>query len=89
METNMNAEIHEELKNKGQILIDAAYEFWKIHQKLCGPRAVVWLEASDGHFVLFTRSEYRQQIMSKVECFSEETPLEEPFVMQEKIKLIS
>jgi len=54
MENNINKDIHQELKDKGQNLISAAYEFWKVHQKLQGPRAVVWLEASDGHFVLFT-----------------------------------
>ncbi len=80
METNMNAKIHEELNNKGQDLIDAAYEFWKVHQKLNGPRAVVWLKASGGHFVCFTRGEYLDQIMSNIGPICEESPLDEPFV---------
>ena len=70
----------EELKNKGQELISAAYEFWEVHQNIEGPRAVVWLEASDGHFVLFTRGEYKNKIMSVVETLNEEIPLDEPFV---------
>ena len=83
METNLNPEIHRELKEKGQALLFAAYEFWKVHRKLCGPRAVVWLEADDGHFVLFTRGEYRQQIMGGITPFTEETPLDEPFTVPE------
>lgn len=83
METNMNAEIHQELKDKGQILINAAYDFWKVHQKLCGPRAVVWLQATDGHFVLFTRGEYLTQIMHNINCANEEIPLEKPFTIDE------
>lgn len=81
METNMNPEIHQELKDKGQELIRAAHEFWKVHRKLCGPRAVVWLKASDGHFVLFTRGDYLTQIMNNIEPVSEETTLDEPFTV--------
>jgi len=66
METNMNADIHSELKEKGQALLEAAYEFWKVHQQMCGPRAVVWLKGTDGHFVLFTRGEFLDDIMSRV-----------------------
>ncbi len=83
METNMNTAIKKELYDKGKELIEAAYEFWEIHQKVAGSRAVVWLKASDGHFVLFTRGEYLDQIMKNIAPLSEETMLDEPF-MEEK-----
>lgn len=82
METNMNTVINEELYDKGQKLIEAAYDFWKVHQKIAGPRAVVWLKASGGHFVLFTRDEYLDQIMENISPLTEETVLDEPFVSE-------
>jgi hypothetical protein len=32
MQTNMNPEIHAELKAKGQALLSAARDFWEVHQ---------------------------------------------------------
>jgi len=87
METNMNAEIHTTLRTKGQKLINAARAFWKVHQKLAGPRAVVWLKATDGHFILFTRCEYLERIQSVINPISEETPLDEPFIEKTKTDL--
>jgi hypothetical protein len=81
METNMNPEIYQELREKGQSLIDAAHEFWKVHQKLAGPRAVVWLQDTGGHFILFTRGEYRDRLLWNINPLSEETPLHEPFTI--------
>lgn len=86
METNMNAAIHDELKTKGQALLNSAYDFWKVHKSICGPRAVVWLEDDSGHFVLFTRSEYRNQIMGNITPATDETPLNEPFTIEEQKK---
>ena len=59
-----------------QHLLDAAMAFWRVHRRLAGPRAVVWLSGRDGHFVLFTRGEYREQLMRNIEPLSEETPLD-------------
>ena len=81
METNVNAEIHEELRSKGQALIQAALEFWKVHQKLCGPRAVVWLKDTSGHFIVFTRGEYSDQLLLNIQPLTEATPLEDPFTL--------
>jgi len=81
METNMSTTIKKELQEKGQALLNAAYEFWQVHQKLAGPRAVVWLKGTDGHFVLFTRGEYLSDIMRSIVPMSEETPLDEPFTI--------
>lgn len=81
METNMNAATHDELREKGQALLTAAYEFWKVHRRLAGGRAVVWLKDTSGHFVLFTRGEYLPQIMSNIRPLSDETPLDDPFTV--------
>ncbi len=77
----MNAEIHEELQAKGQALILAALEFWQVHRQLAGPRAVVWLEDTSGHLIVFTRGEYRGQLFSNIHPLSGETPLEDPFTV--------
>jgi hypothetical protein len=82
METNMNPEIYSELREKAQQLIKVAYEFWEVHQKLAGPRAVVWLESTDKHFILFTRSEYKDQIIQNIAPLTNEIPLDEPFVVK-------
>lgn len=82
METNMNAETYEELKAKGDALILAARAFWLAHRQACGPCAVVWLKDTSGHLIVFTRGEYRDQIMRNVgPIFQYEMPLEDPFVV--------
>ena len=83
METNMNATVNKELFEAGRKLLESAYEFWKIHQKLAGPRAVVWLENESGGYVLFTRGEYKTQIIQNISPLAGEIPLtEETFVRQ-------
>lgn len=80
MTTNTGIPKDSELYRKGQALIEAAYEYWQEYQKTCTPVAVVWLEAENGHFVLFTRSEYKAGIIyaSGVETGGE-PPLERMF----------
>lgn len=63
MITNKAVSRDSELFAKGQALIKAAHEYWEQYQKDVGSSAVVWLEAENGHFVLFTRSEYKDEIM--------------------------
>ena len=83
MQTNKTLEPDSELGRKGTALIEAAYEYWKQYQKdVGGPGAVVTLEAADGHFVLFTRGEYKSAILSAAhrECAGEDR-LFRPFEM--------
>jgi len=63
MQTNFNPQQVDELKKKGDALLEAAYAYWQLHRQICGLNAVVWLEADNGHFVLFTRSEYKHGIL--------------------------
>ena len=84
METNLNADVHAQLREKGRALLDAAYEFWKIHRSLAGPRAVVWLEDTSGHMIVFTRGEYRAQLLHNMRPLTDEIPLDEPFTVDGK-----
>jgi hypothetical protein len=65
MQTNKVIDTASVLHAKGEALIKAAHEYWQQYTKdVGGPAAVVWLEMENGHFVLFTRSEYRQSIIA-------------------------
>ena len=80
MTTNLEIKKESELYTKAQALLKCAYEYWQEYQKLGESSAVVFVEANDGHFVLFTRSEYKNDIMSVVhrEIYGE-SPMEHPF----------
>jgi hypothetical protein len=67
------------LCRKGKRLLKAAHDYWLEYQTSLGSCAVVWLEADDGHFVLFTRGEYKEQIMTQVRGLYGERPLVNPF----------
>ncbi len=80
MTTNLEIKKDSELYLKAQALLKSAYEYWQEYSKLGEPSAVVFVEANDGHFVLFTRSEYKSDIMRVVsrETYGE-PPMEHPF----------
>lgn len=85
MTTNKSIEQESDLHQKGKALLKAAYEYWQQYRKdVGGPAAVVWLEADDGHFVLFTRSEYKDSIVrnATMACRGEEA-LFQPFTSKE------
>jgi hypothetical protein len=75
MQTNKTIAVNSELHRKGRDLLRAAYEYWRVYQKELGGSAVVWLEDDNGHFVLFTRSEYREEIMRVVPLVVSKEPL--------------
>lgn len=82
METNKTIQAESELSKKAAALIEAAYDYWEEYTKSgLGPVAVVWLEADNGHFVLFTRGEYKEAIMAAAnrECRGEPAMFENPF----------
>ncbi len=71
MQTNKFISTDSKLHEKGSALIAAAHEYWQEYRKVVGgPSAVVWLEAENGHFVLFTRGEYKNAIIESAtrEC---------------------
>jgi len=82
MMTNKTIDNKSELARKGTALLEAAHEYWKQYQKdEGGPGAVVWLDNTNGHFVLFTRGEYKDAIMAAAhrECAGE-PKMFDPFV---------
>ena len=50
----------------GQKLLDAAQEFFYACREEGQHGAVQWLEGSGGELVIFTRGEYRQQLMANI-----------------------
>ena len=69
-----------EFLNAAQHLIEAAHEFWMLYQQQYGSAAVVWVDSVDGHFVLFTRGEYKQGILEYAKLIAETgQPMEHPF----------
>lgn len=82
MATNKVIDNNSELARRGAALLEAANEYWEQYQKdVGGPGAVVWLENTNGHFILFTRGEYKEAIMAAAnrECAGEPR-LFDPFV---------
>lgn len=67
LQTNAGLKKGSALHKKGCALVEAGYEYWKEYQKSFRPGAVVYLELENGHFILFTRSEYKQQILAVVD----------------------
>lgn len=69
----------------GQKLLDAAHEFWSACHAEGQYGAVQWLTGTQGELVIFTRGEYRHQLMSNIDklsgqaehFFGEEMPRED------------
>ena len=66
MQTNKTIGKNTELYTAGQALLEAAYAYWKLYRKELGASAVVYLEADNGHMVIFTRGEYKDALMGGV-----------------------
>lgn len=49
-----------------QKLLDAAHEFWKACHAEGQYGAVQWLVGTTGELLIFTRGEYRQQLMDNI-----------------------
>jgi len=50
----------------GQKLLDAAQEFWNACQEEGQYGAVQWLEGTNNELIIYTRAEYRQQLLSNI-----------------------
>jgi hypothetical protein len=72
-----NTRLPDALQEKAFALIDAAEDYWQEYRRILNPSAVVWLKADNGQFVLFSRGEYLNQIMSVVDRINQKgKPLE-------------
>lgn len=66
-------------------LLASALDFWSACNKAGQLGAVQWLEGSNGELLIFTRSEYRRQLLANIErlnvdeenLFSETLPSED------------
>ena len=70
----------------GQKLLDAAHEFWSACNQEGQYGAVQWLTGTAGELLIFTRGEYRDQLMEniytlpnmqKIHLFGEKMPNED------------
>ena len=53
-------------RETGQRLIEASHEFWKACKEEGQHGAVQWLTGGNGELIIFTRGEYRQQLMKNI-----------------------
>lgn len=53
--------------NAAKKLMDAAHDFWKIEHEHGNVAAVKWLTADSGEMLIFTRSEFRSQLMRNID----------------------
>ncbi len=60
----------EKRKATAQKLLESAHEFWKACQEEGQYGAVQWLEGSNGELLIFTRCEYRTQLMANIDRLS-------------------
>lgn len=79
IQTNHSISPDSELGQKAAALVQAGYDYWKEYQKVCGTAAVVWVEVESGHFILFTRGEYRDDLLRVARSYHGEAPLIRPF----------
>lgn len=56
-------------KAAAQKLLDAAYKFWQACNKEGQFGAVQWLQDTNGRVLIFTRGEYRAELLAGVERF--------------------
>ena len=54
-------------REAGSRLLAAAHEFWTACQIEGQSGAVQWLEGTGGELIIFTRGEYRRQLMAAVD----------------------
>lgn len=67
IETNFSTINDPALRAAGQALLDAAMAYWVEYQRACGSAAVVWLSDTDDRLLIFTRFEYRHQLLQNIQ----------------------
>lgn len=66
MQTNLNTDNDERLKEAATKLLSAAMDYWKEYKRVTGGRAVVWVADADGRCVVLTRGEYKDVLMREI-----------------------
>jgi len=62
--------IDEKRMATGQKLLDAAQDFWDACHAEGQYGAVQWLTGTNGELLIFTRGEYREQLMRNIDTLS-------------------
>ena len=75
-----------ELQDAGQVLLDAAYTYWKLMQEAGESGALFWLDDSAGKTVIFTRGEYRSTLLHNVDRLRFENGNEDGSALGVKVK---
>ncbi len=78
-ETNAVIRRGNPLHSKAHKLVKAAYEYWLEYNQQFGSAAVIFVESDSGHFVCFTRGEYKREMMAVVDNISGHPVMEHPF----------
>lgn len=60
-------DMDEELGEAAETLLAAAHAYYKVMQKKRIAGGCIWLTDKDGAMVVFTRGEYRQQLLTNIE----------------------
>ena len=84
MQTNKTIAKDSELYKKANQFFKVAQEYWELYQKELGASAVVWIENDLGHFVLFTRSEYKSSILAQAMIESNNSTMNNPFIFDKE-----
>lgn len=73
MQTNKTVSKDSKLYKIANRLFAIANEYWEEYQKELGSAALIWVENEKGNFILFTRGEYKEAILSQAmrESFNE------------------
>lgn len=56
-----------ELDKEGALFLKAGKRYWEAAHKAGISGAVIWLDDTEGFGVIFTRGEYKQQIIGNIE----------------------
>lgn len=84
MQTNKTISKENKLYGIGNRFFEVANEYWEEYQKQLGSAALVWIENEKGTFILFTRGEYKESILSQAMKESFNKHLEYPFTVSDE-----
>lgn len=59
--------MNQKTQEKAQALLDAAQEYYEACYEANERGAVRWLEDTDGRLLIFTRGEYKHQLLENIE----------------------
>ena len=61
------SELDQEFEASGRALLEAAHTYYNVMRKKGIAGGCIWLCGQDGNMVIFTRGEYRSQLLRNIE----------------------